>query len=270
MVIRREEVLEKLSQHLREEIAPDDVYAWTLAVIVDPEYEKISIQDSLINVTVKALLDANNKNADIVPTRKLLEYYRQCLAGEAEYHPDHINECLEAVDEKGFLTQEQIARIKKEKVEKTKRIVVGFVFGIAALYVFVFGLSLLAFRLYSIIRPEFVAQEGFILTRMEVTRHVLPHILYALLILLPRGFIARGWLFYFAFLGMIAGMGYHLVTAVRPVLENALPLVYVLVALPFRALPAMLAVVLLLIKRQKIKRNARDAGHLGSLEVVRN
>ena len=251
-MLNREILLKKLTGYLNKEISLEDIYLWALGVAVSPDYEIISRSDLLAGQVIKDLVDLHHDDLKRVPTRKALEYYRDCLGGKEDYDPQKIKTL-------GFYetgTQASVKRVAQRREEEKEDWESDF-FALSRMYVIFFGMCSLAINLFSILKPEFIRSQGVIPTHFEVFKDSLPHILYAVLILSPSRWVTRGTLFYLSFPLAMFGMLYYWYISVSIITKLSLHFMFVLVILPFSAIPAALVLVLLIVSREEWRQKAR-------------
>src|SRR5436190_6210572 len=88
MLINRQIVLEKLNSFLANKISQQEVYEWALLAAVSSES---AAGDPLLSATLKAMIEVNYGDPARSGTKNL-EYYAQCLAGQAEFVPEKAAE----------------------------------------------------------------------------------------------------------------------------------------------------------------------------------
>ena len=243
-MIDRSSVLAKLKDYLEAKTPKNEIYEWALATALSKEYEKIAQEDTLIQRTILALLDINHVNQKKIPLREVFEYYRRCLEGEEEFAVENIPMQLTA-DAGGL----GILWLWLKDISQTPKGILV----VLRIYVIIFGLSSVTIHLDSIRNPVFLRTGDIVPTQNEVFQQSLPHLIYAFLILLPPSLLARRMLFYFSFPFLTFGMLYYWYISFRFAIKLALNPIFVLVILPFTALPATLALVSLFMYREKSK-----------------
>ena len=248
-MLNRQVVLEKLERFLKREISKADVHTWALGQAVSRDFENVAKTDPLIKNTVLSLIDISHDDLKRIPSMRALEYYRLCLKGQMVFDPVHAN--LESII---------VPQWSEEKLPKTRarigveiRAQAQYLVLLKA-YVLIFGLCALALQVISVLNPQFLHLIKETPTRAEAFKSAWPHIIYAILILLPRNWLARGAVFYFTFLALAAGMAYYWYISVVIVLKLSLHVLFILAFLPFSAIPATLALLLLKLHRDGLKR----------------
>jgi len=255
MQLNRETVLAKLTGYLDKEISKSAIYEWALFVAVSKEYEQVVSQDPLVANTVQALIDINHDDLKKIPTHKALEYYRRCLKGELEFIPleDRMDiDQLGIPDEPppsapvsvGPETARVNALIKRHDYTRVLKLM--------RLYVVGFALSSLGIHIFSVIDPDFIRLTGEQTSRWNSARESLPHVLYAFLVLLPPAFLAKDILYPAAIALLTTGFFYYWYIAYIIVQKLTLHPLFILVFLPFSAVPATLAVLQLLAYRKSL------------------
>ena len=245
-MLTRAIILEKLTGYLNQRLSKQAIYEWALFVAVSHEFEKIAAEDLLIGKTIQALIDINHDDLKNIPTHKMLEYYRRCLAGELTFEPLEYMRNLERMD----LSKEQFAADEEKKVEKRheerKQIRL-----MVRIYVVLFAFCSLVIHLFSILQPNFLRFAETIPTRLENLWDSLPHVLYAIIILLPMRLTARGNFFYITFFVSLWGLFLYWYLPFIIVSKLAINMIFILALLPFSAIPASLAVWLLIKTRKE-------------------
>jgi len=251
-MLSRQDVLKKLEQFLNREITKADVHAWALSQAVAKDFEEIAESDPLIKNTVLSLIDISHDDLKRIPSIRALEYYRLCLSGEMTFDPVHAN--LENIIVPYVSVKHSSGHPSKVSVrikEKAQYLV------LLKAYVFIFGLCVMALQIISLLDPQFLhwAKDAPVLDGNW--QDAWPHVLYAALILMPRHWLAAGYIFYPAALALATGMLYYWYVPVLIVAKLSLHILFVLALLPFSAIPATLALLLLMLYRDGLK--ARDA-----------
>jgi hypothetical protein len=232
MTVERQTLLRKVGQFLAQEISQDAIYAWALQIAVSREYEDLAKQDPLIKETIEALLMMQHTDLKAVPTRKAIEYYRRCLSGEEKFVPLRERKDLDKLRIPNEF-REAMGRKKMGKTGKEK------VFALMRFYVALFGLSVLGIYAFSLIRDGLLGPAAGAV-KMSALWEPMLYIIYALTIVMPVRFMAKGFLFYFTFPILLLGMIYFWSIPVR-LFQNIL---FIILALPLSAIPATLAVIL--------------------------
>jgi hypothetical protein len=253
MNLTRETVLAKLTGYLDKEISKSAIYEWALFVAVSKEYEQLAPQDPLIATAVQALIDINHDDLKKIPTNKALEYYRRCLKDEIEFIPLEerrdidklvIQDQQPAAPAITVPPETSLVNALLKKQDYTRLLIAMRV------YVIVFAVCSLGIHIYSFINPEFMQMARDFTSRFNSVKESLPHVLYALLVLLPPRFLARDTLYIVSLALLIVGFFYYWYIAITIVDKLALHPLLILIILPFSALPATLTLILLWAYRQ--------------------
>lgn len=243
-MINREILLEKLTGYLDGTISKEEAYGWALGIAVSAEFERVAKEDALIGRAVRDLIDINHADLAAVPGRKAFEYYQKCLLGKMEFKLKGIDvQKLEAFD-----NPEQVV-VKKKRKNNIKQVLI-----ICRVYIVIFCLCSLVMHGISVVKPDFLRFEDSIPSRAETIKESLPHLLYAFVVLLPVGFTAKGLLFFVTFPVLVVGMFYYWYISVALVTKLSLNIIFAFVLLPFSAIPATLALVMLVMRRNSIKK----------------
>jgi hypothetical protein len=241
MNAERQVVLSKVTQFLNNEISQEEIYTWALEVAVSKEYEELSKQDPLLKETIETLLMMQHPGFKVVPTRKAIEYYRRCLSGDEQFIPLKERKDLDKLK----IPDEVREVIQQQKEKQSLR---GKVFLLMRIYVLLFGLAVLGVYAFSILKGGLAVLGAEPTSKLLVWEPIL-YMLYALIIILPLRFTAKGILFYFTFPIVIIGMVYFWSIPVR-LFQSVL---LILLALPLSGIPATLAVILFARQKEQQK-----------------
>ncbi len=245
-MIDRAGVLAKLNDYLEEKISKTEVYEWALMLALSKEYEDIAVQDPLIQKTVLAMIDINHADIKKIPPRKSLEYLKHCLEGSEEFL--EVTLPAQAASEETQNPKYQFLKKAFRPRDVPKGVLV-----ILRIYVIVFCLCSIAIHSVSILNPGFLRLGESTPSSAAIVRESFPHLIYAFFLLIPPVWIARGIWFYLSFPILTFGMLYYWYISFSFAMKFALSAIFILVVLPFSAIPATLALVLLFIYREKSK-----------------
>ncbi len=216
---RREDVIEKLDAYLQGEISRDEMYQWALAAAVSDGYAEAAKEDFLLGRAIQDMIDCGHPDKSEAHARRVLGYHLRCLTGQKDFNL--------AVVKTSFVDSLVIFRI----------------------YVVLFAVCSLGIQVLTLLRPELLLSHES--GGMDVARigALLPHILYAVTLLLPVRVTAKGFLFYPTFLIMLCGAYFYWYMSLQLVMRMLLHIMFVLVILPFGGIPAAVALVLLVMRK---------------------
>lgn len=262
MDITRQIIAEKLNDFLLGKISDEDIHGWVLSAVMDPVYPPMASEDPLMAAVMVFLMDIDQYDLAAASTLRVMEYYRLCLKGEIEYMPleDFKEWGKIAVPQKIIQVSRKTAG-EKGAVHKGRSFLKsrfkplppasGF-FTAMRIYVLIFAVGLLAGHLFSTVNPGFLHLRQ-IPGRWENFLVSLPHILFALLVLLPMRLSAGEMLYPFVFPLMTLGAFYYWYISLHAVSGLGLPFVMMLCIVPFCALPATMSVILLILAKERLK-----------------
>lgn len=242
MAITRQAVLEKLDGFLKGEISAEKIYEWALFIAVSSEYEQLVQKDPVISTTIQALISLNHTNKKQATRLEDLKLFRQCLAGEMTL-PSSGAETREAAPAEPPSEKQPK---KREKRRKFGQSVSGSMMTLR-IYVVIFGICSLIVNLLTVIKPEWLSLGADVQTPVERLGETWLHISYAALLILPFPMIVRGPLFIAALPLFVFGMVYYWYVTVMLVAKLSLNLIFFLAVMPFSAIPATLALILLVV-----------------------
>ncbi len=245
MIVNRETILRELSAYLNNELSKQEVYEWALSVAVTDHFQELARGDVLIRRTIQAMIDINHDDLKFIPTRKALEYYRRCLVGEEKFVPLEINKDLKNLNIPD--DPDIVNRKKKPKY---------FIF--FRIYIIIFSICSLTIHIASMIDPAFFNLDQTSPTRLAVIKESFPHVFYALFVLIPVRYLVRWVLFYPSFVFLSLGMLYYWYISFQMVLKLSLNMVFIFMILPLTAIPATLALFLLMMGREEFKENRKS------------
>ena len=254
MSINREIVLGKLNAYLGNTLSKEALYEWALSVAVSGEYQVLAGSDPLVHSAVNAMIEIKHKDPAKFSTAKTLEYYRRCLAGELAFNSTELP--LDGVGHKTDGSQ-NVAIPKIQKPVTPQTLIQSFqewkyfkdAILSARLYVLVFAVCSFVVQVSSIISPGFMQIGLRVPSRWEALADAFPHLIYAYFVLLPPQRLFRGKMFLIALPIFIVGMMYYWKLSFLMVTKLSLDWVFILAILPFSAIPATLALLLLLAEK---------------------
>ncbi len=266
-MIERQQLHNKLAEFISGGVPIDDMHAWALNVALGDDYPRIAEQDPLIKETIQALLDLDRKDLRFVPSRRILEYFRRCLEGTEEYSPpgkrgrlDHI--IIDEPDKPASLIGGK-SHVKTEKKKEKPAAASRPKKDISRLirtfrrYTLVFAWGSIALNLAGALAPEAL---GFVVTEspLQLLIAALPHLIYALFVLVPVRILASGKIFLLSFVVAVFGAVMYCGMSVVFIVKFALPLIFALLVMPFAAIPSILMpIVLFYYRREHLRERAQ-------------
>ncbi len=258
-MLNRKIIFDKITALQENKITPEDMYGWVLSIVVTPEYETSTQEDPLIHASLQDLMNITQASNKRRPPEELLEYYRRCLSGQEEYdEAQALTLSTKAYAKSKGVEQEggdpgssNISLNFKSSYKKSKR---GFGLVLRA-YIYLFALCIIGIHLASILNPEllFYYEEAGE-TNKYIMTEAIPHVTYAFILLVPFHWLVRNpWLF-FSLPAMIFGTFYYWRISLELIMKLSLHQFFILIVLPFGAIPATLALVLLLIEWKQSRR----------------
>jgi hypothetical protein len=258
MLINRDIALQKLNAHLSQGLSREELYEWALGLAVSEDYQSLSQSDPLLRATLDAMMKFNRKDPAKSSPPGALEYYRRCLAGEAEFVPGALAGAPKASkpadgetssadpsfpQPKSLTFKESIEQFREWKYSRD-------VFLVARLYVVVFAVCCFVVQVSSVINPGFMQIGLWVPSRGQALLAAIPHLFYAYLVLLPPRRLIQGKMYLPSLLAFILGAAYYWRMSFLIVTQLSLNWIFLLVMLPFSAIPATLALILLLAEKQ--------------------
>jgi len=230
-------------------IPVDDIHAWALKIALSSDYPQIAQEDPLLKEAIQALMDLDRKELNFVPSRRILEYYRRCLGGEEEYRPPKQRGNLShiIIDEPNKPAS-LMGEPSQVKTEKTKEVSViqqrpsidrSRLMKTCRRYTIVFAWCSFALHIVGAIVPEFF---GFVVSESvaQLLIAALPHLLYALFVVMPIKVLSAGKMFLLSFVLATFGAVMYCGMSVVFIVKFSLPLVFGLLVMPFAAIPSIL------------------------------
>lgn len=248
MIIDRQVAVTKVEGLLGGAFPQNEIYEWALFIAVSPEYEAVVKTDPLLEHLIQFLLEINNQRPRPLPLPQILDYYRSCLKGEQSFDPAHVQQIIQGAvfprETESAMAAEQEDGKGGKKEKQNRRYGERFNYT-ARVYIKIFGFCSLAIHLFSILKPDFLMHGvAAAPTRLDVLANSWPHILYAAVVLFPKRFLVRGVWYFVTFAILTWGMLYYWYISTAMVMKLSLNFIFVLVILPFSAIPATLALVL--------------------------
>ena len=243
MAATRETVKYQLDQFLSGKISQENLYSWTLAQVMDEEYEKLAAKDPVLRETVQTVIDFNHSDLDRIPTREDLLFYKRCLDGQEQFVPFSERWTLRQKNEKGQ------TKSRKPPKEKDKE----FFAVLSRIYVSLFGLSIFCIYLIGLVKPE-VFHPGETPSRADILRESLPHLIYSVFLLLPMRTLAQGVLYYVSLTVFVMGAVFYWYAPVSLVIKYDLNVFLFILFAPFTGLPAALSIWLIMSIKNKLLR----------------
>ena len=239
MTLTRQAVLEKLDGFLKKDISAEKIYEWALFVAVSSEYEMLAKEDPVIGMTIQAMITLNHRNPAQVVRLEDLQLFRQYLAEGRQMVPEPVPV---------FEAPVEVHHSEEKEQEKKKRFASKRESGSIVtlrIYVVIFGICSLIVNLMSVIKPEWLHLSATVPSSFQVLSESWMHISYALLLIMPLPTVARGPLFLPALPLFVFGMIYYWYVSVMLVSKLSLSIIFFMAIIPFSALPATLALILL-------------------------
>ncbi len=242
MALQRPDVAHILRLFLTEGVPQERMYEWALAQAVSKEYEQLTIGDPLIKEVIQAILEMNHADLEHVPTRDDLIYYLQCLEGTKDFEP--------AQQRRARVVQEQRPPSPRKATapqgvdQKMQALYLIF----AKVYVALFASVSLAVNIAGLVKPELF---GIGESAEANWKESLPHLIYAVILLIPRKILIQNKLFYPTMIVLILGILFYWTIDVSIVTKFRLHILLVFLFAPFTVIPASLAVWLFWRKRQE-------------------
>ena len=243
---------------LENKLTAEELYGWALGVVVTQEYERTTQEDPLVHMVLEDLMNISQESIKRRPSEELLEYYRRCLAGQEDYEAGTASS----------LSNKAYARLKGLEAESHDSSMAGFNRGIKKsykkskkgfflflrAYVYFFALCVIGIHLASMLTPELVDYDGSGNTNHYIMTEAIPHVTYAFILLVPFHWLVRNQWLFFSLPAMIFGAFYYWRVSIELIVKLSLHQFFVLVILPFGAIPATVALVLLLIEWKRARR----------------
>src|SRR3989338_330444 len=243
MAMTRSEVQEILKIFLEGKVSQEGGYEWVWAKVVTKDYKDIAQIDPLISETMQALIDINHDDVVVIPTRKDLEYYYLCLDGQKQF----VSRTARKQENKKLHQQEKAEKIRAAKASLTQTLLSidrELFYTMAKVYVCLFAVTSLLINVLGILKPEFF-RPGTNTTSLKVLLEAAPHIVYAILLLLPRALLTRGIWYPFALFVFSAATVFYWFVTIAIVVRFSLNIFLLVLFAPFAGITAFLALWLL-------------------------
>jgi hypothetical protein len=243
MSLTREDVLIKLTDFLNNKIPKAEIHEWALLVATAEDFEQTAQRDPLIGKTIQCLIDINHNDIKYIPTPKALEYYRRCLTGEEIYQPLEQRRDLHKIK----IPEMKLADVGEPPEVIRRREWWQGVLWIVRIYVILFAMSSLAIDIAALVQPELFRGGEDIPSRLENFKESYKQMIYAFFILLPPTILSRRPTIYLSLPIVIWGV-YHYWEFVISKIDKLPHPMFLLAFLPFSAIPAAMALFLLLVR----------------------
>ncbi len=243
MPLSRSETLLAITNLLEEKISQAKIYEWALAQAVAKDYDVVVKDDPLLGETIQVLIDMNHQQG-YVPTREDLQYYKDCLEGNADFEPlavrlEKTKRAKQAEAEKKRAQPQPTAGARPKTIPRK----------IMRVYVVLFALTSLIVNITGIIKPGYYRPED-IVTRADAIKEAIPHFIYIAFLLMPPHRLAAGFLSYLALPVLFFGTIFYFYITVSIVFQQNLNPLLLLVYAPFALIPALLALWLLITEKK--------------------
>ena len=256
-MLNRQIVLEKLNAYLNNKISKKEIYEWALFSAVSGDSEEITAKDPLLKSAVNAMIEMNYSDLR-APTRKALEYYRRCLAGELEFIPLEVHQELHKLDIPDIPEEQKkdalpvpLIKLWAKKVREWKYLKDAIL--TARLYVIIFAVCSLVVQISSIISPGFMQFGLWVPTRWQAVLDSFPHLVYAYVVLVPPRRLMPLRIFVLTLPLLILGAVFYWSIAWMILNKLSLGWVFILAVLPYTVIPALLALFLVIIEKLELK-----------------
>jgi len=258
-MVEQKVLFEKLTGFMDGKIPIDEIHAWVLKIALSSDYPQVAEQNPLIKETVQALMDLDRKELKFVPSRRILEYFRRCLEGKEEYLPPNKRRRLShiIIDEPdkpaSLLGRPSQVKTEKKKddavVRRQPKIDLFRLMQTCRRYTIAFAWCSFALHLVGAVVPEFF---GFVVKESAIRLLIvaLPHLIYALFIVMPIRVLAAGKVFLISFVLATFGAVVYCGMSVVFIVKFSLPLGFGLLVMPFAAIPSILMPIVLFYHRR--------------------
>ncbi len=240
MTVERKLVLTKLVGFLTGEISQTEIYEWALFVVVSSDYETIAKNDRLTEQIFQFLIDIDKVRETPAPTKKVLEYFIQCLENQREFT---------AQDYRALIDDKPGASAVSVPVPVKPPAQLGWLVNMARIYVLIFLMGSIFLNAVSILKPNFLVKPDEIApTAAEVGKDASPHLIYGILILLALSFKMPRFALYAFIPVAIWGMFFYWSAATSFAVKNGLAFLNVLLLMVAVVVPPTAAFFILLIQ----------------------
>lgn len=258
-MLNRQTVSEKLTAYLNNTVSKQEIYEWALSSAVSKDFEEITAQDPLLKTAVNAMIEMNHSDLRRLPTRKALEYYRRCLAGELEFIPLEAHKELHKLnipdipEERKTDTPLRTPLIKlwPQMIREWKYLKDTIL--TARIYVIIFAVCSLAVQISSILSPGFMQIGLWVPARWQAFLDAFPHLVYAYVVLMPPQRFVPTRMFVLALPLLIIGVVFYWTISWMILMKLSLSWIFILALLPFTVIPALLALFLVIMAKLRLK-----------------
>lgn len=235
MVLNRQIASDKIQEFLDGHLSGDELHQWAFTLALSDDYSKISSDDPLLGKILGALFGLKITTCRDKKLIKELRRFQKCLAGQDEF-----------------------IFVDRADAESEKKSMVSYLL-VLRIYVVVFAVTVLFLQMIPLLKIALgLSPDASAVVWRDAVGKFLPHLAYSLLLIMPLRRTARGWRFYPAALIFLMGLTYYWWTTVLFVMKLYINMIFVLVFLPFGALPATLALVMLIIRKVEFIRYERQ------------
>lgn len=256
IMLNRKIIFDQITALLEKKVTPEEMYGWALGVLVTQEYEKSIQEDPLIHTVLEDLMNIAQGAVNRRPSEDLLDYYRRCLAGQDDYDfkmASSLSSKAYARLKGAESDQPSFAGLNRGLKKSYKRSKRGFLIFLRA-YVYCFAICIIAIHLASMLSPDLVDYDGSGNTNRYIMTEAIPHVTYAFILLVPFHWLVRNQWLFFSLPAMIFGAFYYWRVSIELIIKLSLHQFFILVILPFGAIPATVALVLLLVEWKRTRR----------------
>ncbi len=236
-------ILGKLIGFSTGEISKSEIYEWALYVVVSSEYENFLKHDKLTEQIFQFLIDIEKPKLATAPTKKILQYFIDCLEDRKNFSPEDYNVLI---SDKPITPKKSLAKQSSGEVKKLPAHLTGLA-KLAKIYVLLFVTGLVFLNTAAVVKPDLLVKPSQIApSAFEVRKEALPHLIYGILILVAMSVKVPRVVFYGFIPVGIWGMFFYWSASTSFGLKHGLSLLNVLLLLFFVALPPTAAFFVLL------------------------
>lgn len=236
-------ILGKLIGFSTGEISKSEIYEWALYVVVSSEYEKSLKHDKLTEQIFQFLIDIEKPKLATAPTKKILQYFIDCLEDRKNFSPDDYKALM---DDKPAATAQSFTKQNSQGIKKNPAKLTGLA-KLAKIYALIFVTGSILLNTAAVIKPDLLVKPSEIApSAFEVRKEALPHLIYGILILVAMSVKVPRIVFYGFIPVGIWGMFFYWSASTSFGLKHGLSLLNVLLLLFFVALPPTAAFFVLL------------------------
>ena len=239
----RKLIIVKLNGFITGEISGTEIYEWVLSVAVTTDYEKLIKNDKLLEQVFQFLMDINKSKSSVVPTKKVVEYFIQCLEDQKEFSSAEYRSLIDNKPARPVAVQSK----SKAQGSKSPPASLGWLVIAAKIYASIFIVISLLLNGASLIKLDLLVQPNEIApTTGEVWSSAMPHLIYGILILVAM-FVKLPKLVFYGFIPVaIWGMFFYWSMATSVILKYGVSFISILVILALVALQPTAAFFVLL------------------------